>query len=96
MRKSLKKITSKVPKLVYRVDSRKLSQEKEVTITGPVGIFHQSDAILLPQVLHQGINVGEIWHLQAFGGSGAYRWESEDPEIAAVKEQAYLKSNQLG
>lgn len=40
--------------------------------------------------------MGEIWHLQAFGGSGAYRWESEDPEIAAVKEQAYLKSNMIG
>lgn len=93
----LKAITSNVKGLEYRVDQKKLKQEKEVIITGPVKIIHPTDLILLPQIKSAGgQSVGEIWHLSATGGSGTFHWETDHPAVAAVKGQAYIRSNMAG
>jgi len=48
----------------------------------------------LPQIRgSDGSNVGEILYLFGSGGSGSYQWETSDPEIAQVKQQAFLRSN---
>lgn len=39
---------------------------------------------------------GEIWQLEATGGSGTYTWDTEDPSVAAVKSNAFIRSNVEG
>jgi hypothetical protein len=85
------------PSLKYKPDANKLKQQKEILVTGPVQILHPTDLILLPQIKSKdGRNVGEIWHLKGKGGSGTFLWETEEQEIASVKDQSYLRSNLPG
>lgn len=85
------------PSLRYKPDTHKLKQQKEILVTGPVQILHPTDLILLPLLKSKdGQNIGEIWHLKAKGGSGTFLWETEEQEIASVKDQSYVRSNLAG
>jgi hypothetical protein len=85
------------PSLRYKPDTNKLKQQKEILITGPVQILHPTDLILLPQIKSKdGQDVGEIWHLKGKGGSGTFLWETDEQEIASVKDQSYIRSNLAG
>ena len=61
---NLEQIKSKIPTIKYEVNKKKLSVEKEIIITSPVKILHQTDFILLPQIRGlDGSNIGEILYL---------------------------------
>jgi len=76
----------------YTFDAKKLKDEKEIVITGPVEITHPTSLILLPYVGGQ----GEMWQMQATGGSGSYSWSAEDPSIAIVGERDRIYSGIVG
>lgn len=46
----------------------KLKDQKEVTLTSKIQVWHPTDLILLPK--------DEMWQLKAIGGTGSYRWSS--------------------
>ena len=69
----------------FKIDSSKLKDEKEITLTRPVQIVHPSNLILLPHIKTMGGgDVGQIWHVRAVGGAGSYTWRSADPAVASV------------
>lgn len=77
----------------YKVDSNRLRDEKEITITGPVKIIHPTPSILLPVLKSaDGTIPGEMWQLKALGGSGDYVWISEDPVVARISERSRVWS----
>ena len=81
----------------YKVDSNKLKEEKEITITGPVQIAHPTASILLPFVkTYEGSLVGEMWQMSAYGGSDTYVWSSLDPNVARMADRARLWSMNVG
>lgn len=85
-----------MPGKSYKVDTRRLTAEREITITSPVSIDHPAEVMLLPSASSMRGEQGEIWHLVGKGGSGTYWWDTEDPSVAAVKGQAYVRSNLEG
>jgi hypothetical protein len=81
----------------YTVDSNKIKDEKEITITGPVAIPHPTPSILLPHIkTRDGRVPGELWQMQAKGGSGTYVWSSADSSVARMTERAHLWSVGVG
>lgn len=77
----------------YPVDTNRVKDEKEITITGPVKIIHPTPSILLPLVKSlDGSIPGEMWQLKALGGSGHYIWNSEDPVVARISDRSRVWS----
>lgn len=77
----------------YKVDSTRLRDEKEVTITSPVKIIHPTPSILLPVLKSiDGTIPGEMWQLTAKGGSGHYVWASDDSVVARISERSRVWS----
>ena len=84
----------------FKIDSSKLKDEKEITLTRPVAIVHPSNLILLPHIKSiGGVDVGQIWYLRAVGGAGSYTWRSADPSVASVGQPSqphHVKAGDVG
>ena len=81
----------------FKIDSSKLKDEKEITLTRPVQIVHPSDLILLPHIKTMGgLDVGQIWHVRAVGGAGSYTWRSADPSVASVGQPHLVTAGDVG
>ena len=80
----------------YKIDSSKLKDEKEITLTRPVQIVHPSDLILLPHIKAMGADAGQVWHVRAVGGAGSYTWRSADPSIASVGQPHLVIAGDVG
>ena len=67
-------------------------------MTEPVRINHPTDLVLLPILknVQDDDKFGEIWHLQAIGGSGYYHWSVQDEKIAQVSGSGVVKSIEQG
>jgi len=81
----------------YVVDSNKIKDEKEITITSPVKIVHPTPSVLLPYLKSKGGKfIPEMWHMKALGGSGSYNWKTSDPSVAKTGEMAVVRSAGVG
>jgi hypothetical protein len=81
----------------FKVDSSKLKDEKEVTLTRPVQIVHPSNLILLPHIKTMGGgDAGQVWHMRAVGGAGSYTWRSADPSVASVGQPSLVRAGDVG
>jgi hypothetical protein len=88
---NLDKVSSKGKKTYQLPSGRKIKDEKEIFITSPVKILHPNDLILLPIV--QG---GQIYQINAAGGTGSYNIESADSYVASVGNNRFVKSEREG
>ena len=95
VRASLNKVKSS-QRNNFKIDSSKLKDEKEITLTRPVEIVHPNDLILLPHTKSMGgVHVGQIWHVRAVGGAGSYTWRTADPSVARVGQPHLVTSGDI-
>jgi hypothetical protein len=68
-----------------------------VLITKPVQIIHPTDLVLLPLIITaDAAKNGELWQLQAEGGSGYYQWSILNVNIADVSGSGLIRSKEIG
>ena len=74
---------------VYNFDYERLIVERGIQITSQIELIHPTDEIRLPYLgyfkpTNKGITK-QLWHLPATGGTGSYKWETNDENIAFAK-----------
>eukprot|EP01022_Parablepharisma_sp_SALTPOND_P034856 TRINITY_DN932_c0_g1_i1.p1 TRINITY_DN932_c0_g1~~TRINITY_DN932_c0_g1_i1.p1 ORF type:complete len:2036 (-),score=158.71 TRINITY_DN932_c0_g1_i1:14-6121(-) len=75
--------------------------DKELRIFPQVKISHPYPTVLLPYLARTrtkklGQQEPQMWTLEAVGGSGAYKWDSENAEIAPITAQGTVFGLKLG
>ncbi len=76
--------------------------EKYARIFPQVKINHPTPTVLLPYLARTRLQKAasapepQMWTLEAVGGSGAYKWDSENPAIAALTSQGIVYGLKLG
>jgi hypothetical protein len=80
-----------------------LTAKRDLRIVSQVTIRHPTAEVLLPylkgcgpKLKTRGCPKGQMWRLQALGGSGFYSWESDDASIAAVTSEGVVYGLQVG
>ena len=78
---------------VYRFDYERLIVERGIQITSQIKIMHPTPEIRLPYLgYYKASNKGiekQLWKLPSTGGTGHYKWESQDESIAFAKTSLY-------
>ena len=81
---------------VYRFDYERLIVERGIQITSQIKIMHPTPEIRLPYLgYYKASNKGiekQLWKLPSTGGTGHYKWESQDESIAFAKTSLYNRT----